>query len=74
MQPRVTNESDIFLSFTVNLNLIMSHYVISCVSVSSGICSIKHKSYKKESVSYYSFFFLGGGVFLLESLTLLLIQ
>lgn len=48
---------------------------ISCVSVSSGICSIKHKSYKKESVSYYSFFFLGGGGgFLLESLTLLLIQ
>lgn len=58
VQPRVTNENDIFLSFTVNLNLIMSPGFISCVSVSSGICSIKHKSYKnykKESVSCYSF-------------------
>lgn len=27
VQPRVTNESDIFLSFTVNLNLIMSRRI-----------------------------------------------
>lgn len=27
LQPRVTNESDIFLSFTVNLNLIMSRRI-----------------------------------------------